>query len=117
MHGVHISHSKLTQVHPTYKKLQTAEPHAHAHVHVTIATPANLSNGSEEVWNESRGEKLSHNLIAVVALWCLALWDLCHILPALSLLSRCAKEVLDEDRADQIETGVKVTRLERNCRG
>ena len=65
----------------------------------------------------SRGEKLCHNLIAVVALRRLALWDLRHILPALPLLSRCAKEVLDKDRADQTKTGIKVTSFERNCHG
>ena len=83
---------------------------------VTIATPANLSNGGEEVWNEPRGEKLSQNLVAVVVLRCLAFWDLCHILSTLPLLSWHPKEVLDEDGADQIETGIEVTRSERdNC--
>ena len=70
------------------------------HVCVTIATVANLSNRSEEVWNELRGEKLSQNLVAVVALRRLAFWYLCHVLSAFSLLSWCAKEILDEDGAD-----------------
>lgn len=70
---------------------------------------SDLTDWGEEVRYETRREKLSNDLIAVVTLRRLALRNLGNVLSALSLLRWNSKEIFNKDRANQIETGIEVT--------
>lgn len=63
----------------------------------------------EQVRQQFRGQIPRHNLITVVALGTLALWNLGHILSRLPLLCRHPKQVLHQHSTQQLQAGVQVT--------
>ena len=74
-----------------------------------------LLDWSEQVRQQFRREVLGDDLVAVVALRSLALWDLGNVLSALPLLRGRPEEVFRQDVAQEIKAGVQVTHGEEGA--